>query len=950
MITKTKDLQQKSKNERAIRKAAKKHQKDMLFLEKEKRNELRRAKRRRRFRILGMSIGFVIFVGVSAICILVYKAYPEYEKLSESVYDDLAAIDDNTFTRAGNTEIYDNKGNIIGKLGNEKYEYVPITDISPYITKGYVAQEDKNFYTHPGVDFKALARAGFALIKNKGKITQGGSTITQQVIKNNILSQEQTYVRKVLEIMLAFKIERRFDKAQIMEFYCNSNYYGNGCYGIESACQYYFGKSAKEVTLAEAAILIGTSNSPNNYNPVASYELAMKKKAEVLENMLSIGLITNEDYKNALSERPDILQKTENTVSESYMITYALHCATLEQMKKDGFEFKYLFESSEEYESYKMSYTTAYSETYQEIRESGYKIYTSFDMKIQEKLQHEVDDNLSDFGEKTEDGIYEMQGAAVCIDNHTQMIVAIVGGRNEEGSFNRGYQAQRQPGSAIKPLLDFGPAMEEGLVTPATVMYDEEIDYDGYSPKNSNNKYRGEVTVRESLARSINTIAVQLFDQVGKENALSYLGKMHFSSLVYADSTVLTVALGGFTKGVTVVDMAKGYATLANSGRYSTNNCLIKIEDYTGKAIYSCENVEEQVFCADTAFILSDMMQGVRRETFGTARKMPDTEQIYAVKTGTANDNKDAWFCGYSNYYTTAVWVGCDTPREVENLKGNTYPMDIWYSFMESIHKKKKPSEFEVPHTVMLQKTEKKESQTDDKEDSSRDTNEIEVEYQTNIYDSRPDDYDYISTMIRDNAKRNEEDLKQEALRNRANRIVTKFESIQILTLEDAVSYKEDYEACVDELMEIDDEAIREEYLSRIAARYELLEKSVVETWGSVEEAEQKYALLINDADNQIEAQESVEAAYKKFEEKETLIVQWYIDELNKRELYTDSVAKMISDCEEELKRCVSFSNYQDLYSGFLNAKWYAQALPSCTLSTEDMENTELPTENMYSD
>ena len=710
-----------------------------------KKNKKSKKKRRRRKRknplrfVLYFFLMILILIMMAVIAVSV-KLYPTFVEMNSQMTKVISEMDSSDFVRAGNTEIYDAKNNLIGKFGSEKYVYLSYREISPYVIKGYVATEDKNFYEHIGIDVQALTRAAIALVKNKGHITQGGSTITQQVVKNNLLTQEQTYSRKITEIFLALGLERAYTKKNIMEFYCNSNYYGNLCYGIEAASEYYFNKKASDLTVAEAAILVGTSNSPNNNNPVADYERSMNKKKQIITNMLECGYIDQATYEEALAERPEITQTSSakgSSGNSSYMTTYAVHCATLALMQKDGFEFRYTFDSQEDYQDYQEKYNTTYSAKADAIRTGGYTIRTTLDPDIQAKLQLSLDHNLAPFDEMGEDGLYEMQGGAVCIDNQSQMVVAIVGGRGEDDTYNRGFLAKRQPGSSIKPLLDYGPALNEGFITPATKFTDKVVEQHGYAPKNAGDSYHGTVTVREALARSLNTVAFQIFLNTGRETCMSYLDKLHFNTLAYMDQEIDSVSIGGFTNGVTVTDMARGYATLANEGQYSSNTCISSIEYYTDGVIYVPDGKTTEVYSKETAYILSDMMQGVFRESYGTAHRLDTDWQIYAGKTGTTNNNKDAWFCGFSKYYTCAVYVGYDMPEEVEGLTGSSYPGSVWSEFMDSMHLALPAAEFECPGTVQLM-------------DSYHKDERIAVTYFDDVYHSRPYGWDYVSALIGD--------------------------------------------------------------------------------------------------------------------------------------------------------------------------------------------------------
>lgn len=858
----------------------------------------------------------LIVAGVAIIIVMTgyHFLHPIYQQVEDNVYSVLANMDDSIFLRAGNTIIYDKDDKVIGKIGNEKYEYVALKNISNYVQKGYIAKEDQSFTTNSGVDWKATARASLMLIKNKGHITQGGSTITQQVVKNNLLSQEKSYIRKFSEIVLARKIAKDYTKEQIMEFYCNSNYYGNGCYGIEGASQYYFGKKSSELTLGEAAILVATSNSPNNYNPVANYDLSMKKKKEVLNDMLECNYITQEEYNAAEKERPDIVKKSENVENNSYLVTYAVHCAALDVMKDDGFDFKYTFSSSEEYKKYSQKYDESYNNALTQVRTGGYSIHTSLDPEAQKLLQQSVDSGLSEFKDQDDKGIYKLQGAAVSIDNTTGMVVAIVGGREEKGDFNRGYQAKRQPGSCIKPLLDYGPALNEGTITAGTVLTDKKTTISGYSPTNANNNYRGNVSIREAVIRSLNTIALQTLNKTSLSVSMEYLNKMHFSTLTYADSTALATSIGGFTDGLTVVDMAKGYATLADNGKYTQNDCIRKLERYDGDIVYQLTDKKSQVFTEDTSFILSNIMEGLFKESYGAGYGKDTKGQFYAGKTGSTNSRKDAWFCGYSTHYTTSVWVGFDTPKDL-GFYGSSYPMNIWLDYMNNVSTtfNLTAQDFAIPSTVKLQ-------------DSGGNTQD--VTYNTNIYESKPAGWDYISSLAMKKIEEHRLAEEEDARYQKALKAVGSFEKYQITSMGEAKSLQADYNQVYSLADAVTDATHRKDLMDRIAYKYELLNSDVINTWNAVIAEYDKKTKEEQDANNKLQAQESLEKAQKRLKKYRIELVQYYIDCLNARSVYTSYIDELIAQGQSALQDCKDYTEYTNLSDSLNKAIEYAKALP----------------------
>lgn len=639
--------------------------------------------------ICGCIIAGVVFV----------KIKPELDSCMNIAYDKMTNVNEDDFIKDMDTYVYDKDKNIIGVISAGNFEYVDIDKISMNIQNAYISQEDKRFKEHCGVDFISTARAGLALIKNKGEITQGGSTITQQVIKNTYLTQEKSFKRKLIEFIMAPQLELKFSKAKIMEFYCNTNYYGNRCYGVQAASQYYFGKDASDVTIAEAAMLVGLSNSPSTYDPIKNYYQALEKRNSVIRNLYKNGYITEREEEDAVNEKLTIVQKEGQEGFETYQSSYAVHCAALSLMKKEHFKFQYTFHDKEEYDSYMEKYNTIYGEKVDEIRSGGYHIYTSLDSGIQEELQKNIDTVLAGFDELQEDGRFAMQGAAAVADNQSGYIVAIVGGRGTNDQYNRAYLSARQPGSSIKPLIDYAPAFDTGSYFPSKIMEDYEIEG---GPKNSSGGYRGNMTLREAVNRSVNTIAWQVLQDIGVNHGLNYLGEMKFHKLSYVDNDVAALAIGGFTNGTRVVDMVKGYQTLANYGEYNDNTCIIGIKNSEGIDIVGNLIVEKkQVYEKDSAYLMTDVLKGTINMPYGTGRGLELNGKMPAAgKTGTTNNNKDTWFCGYSRYYTMAVWVGYDTPREMPGIYGSTYAGKIWKNTMNSIHSGLEIWDWEKPDTI----------------------------------------------------------------------------------------------------------------------------------------------------------------------------------------------------------------------------------------------------------
>ena len=738
-----------------------------------------------------LSVFTAAFLIMAAAGLILYAAVkPELDKCREIAYDKLAQMDRSDFSMLSDTVIYDKDGKQIGLINAGHYQYMDINHISMNLQNGYIAQEDRRFKNHNGVDWIATFRAGLALIKHGGEVTQGGSTITQQVIKNTYLTQERTFTRKIVEILLAPELEKKYSKADIMEFYCNTNFYGHRCYGVEAASLYYFGKHAEDLAPEEAAVLIGISNSPSAYDPVSHPDASKNKRDDVLKSMNEVGYLSNEDYEKAVSSPLKIVQKETEGTDENYQSSYAIHCAALELMKMDGFEFQYTFDNKEDYTLYSERYTTAYSEQSDRIRAGGFQIYTSLDSGLQAVLQTQIDASLSGFTELQENGKFALQGAGVIVDNKTNYVTAIVGGRGAEDPFNRAYLSARQPGSTIKPLIDYGPAFDTGEYYPTRMVNDHKWEK---GPSNSGRRYFGNVTVREALNRSLNTVAWQILEDIGIDFGLSYLGEMEFQKLSYVDNQVPSLSIGGFTNGVRVVDMAKGYSTLANGGVYNDRTCIVKIlHEKESELTKDMTPFAKQVYRSDSAFMLTDVLKGTFTSPYGTGRGLGlENDMPAAGKTGTTNSSKDTWFCGYTPYYTAAVWVGYDIPRNMPGIYGATYAGKIWKNVMDEIHQGLPPLDWEQPDTV---------------ERRADETNGIE---------------DYFSTTAQFRAQQSLHEKEQAALLEELTREAEAFCAREIHSVEDTYTVKDEYASITSRLPLLDDGEQRARLLEQTEKRYD---------------------------------------------------------------------------------------------------------------------------------
>lgn len=593
------------------------------------------------------------------------------------------------FKSSLSTVIYDANGEKISTMRSVKASYyLKYEELPRGAVDAMLVTEDKKFYAHKGVDYAANIRAFYYLVKNQGKITQGGSTITQQLARTTYLTNEISYERKLVEVFLAWELEELYTKNEILEYYFNNIYFANNYYGIQAAAYGYFGRSVKDLTLSEQVFLCAIPNNPSLYDPLLHMDKTLERRDRMLKQMFEDEKITKQEYEAALAE--EIVLVSASVTRHNYVETYVRYCAVRALMEQDGFKFRVSFANDADREAYEESYDAAYSYWQQKLYTGGFRVYTSIDLEKQTLLQDAVNEGTASFTEVNEEGIYKLQASAVCIDNETGYVVAIVGGREQEYAgytLNRAYQSFRQPGSSIKPLIIYAPWFERGL-TPESLVLDERFEG---GPKNAGT-YHGVITVRTAVEQSKNTVAWKLFTELTPETGLSYLKEMQFKRIVESDC-VPAAALGGLTYGVSAVEMAAAYAALENDGVFRTPTCIIQITDNDGKEVVGKPLTKTRIYEQNAARMMTDVLKGVM--TVGTARKKNLETAIAAGKTGTTDDKKDAWFIGYTAYYTTSVWVGYDYPKEIEALSEEAYHLSIWKTYMDEIHEGLPQKEFE---------------------------------------------------------------------------------------------------------------------------------------------------------------------------------------------------------------------------------------------------------------
>jgi penicillin-binding protein 1A len=546
--------------------------------------------------------------------------------------------------RPPNIAILASDGSLLANRGETGGRTVSIKELPPYLPKAFVAIEDRRFYDHFGIDPLGIARALYRNI-NRGGVSQGGSTLTQQLAKNLFLTQERTASRKIQEAILALWLERNYSKDQILELYLNRVYFGSGAYGIEAAAQRYYGKSARSVSLSEAAVLAGLVQAPSRLAPNRNPEAAQSRAELVVAAMNDLGFITPGMTKTALGA-PAQSMRPQGAGSVNYAADYVMDVL----------------------------------DDFVGTVESDIVVSTTIDPAMQAMAERAIVDELNANGQK----FNVSQGALVALQPDGALR-ALVGGRNYETSqFNRATVARRQPGSSFKPFI-YLTAIERGL-TPDTVRDDSPVNYKGWTPENYDRGYRGPVTLRDALALSLNTVAVKLNLEVGPKAVAQTAQRLGISSPLQANPSL---ALG--TSEVTPLELVSAYAAFANGGTGIIPYVIAQVKTAGGKVIYKrpAGGGLGRVIDPDAVAMMNEMM----RNTFviGTARKAQIPGWIMAGKTGTTNDYKDAWFVGFTGSLVAGVWLGNDDGTLTKRVTGGNLPAEVWHNFMKTALKDKQP-------------------------------------------------------------------------------------------------------------------------------------------------------------------------------------------------------------------------------------------------------------------
>lgn len=624
------------------------------------------------------------FIGSALLVVGIISCFVLAGLISSFVVDALNFdIEDYQLNLTSSIVYTDENGNPIEyeKLSSDNNRiWVTIDEIPKYMQDAAVAIEDERFYKHKGMDIKRTAGAFLQYLT--GNPSYGGSTITQQLVKNITNDKDVSPTRKIREVLRAIVLETKMDKSQILEFYLNIVYFGNGCDGVQSAALTYYDKDVSELSLAEAASIVGITQSPSKFDPFVNPDENKTKQEVVLSKMLELGYISQSEHDAAKTEKLVFSTKHQNNekvVTNSYF-TEALIKEVLEDMVKE----------------LRFSEATAKKMLYN----SGLQIYGTVDTNVQKTMETVFYDR-SNFPKLS--GQVQPEAAMVIMEPTTGEIKGVIGGagpKTADLTLNRAVSSLRQPGSTMKPIGAYGPAIEKNLLSPGSVLIDEEFSYQGWKPKNWYSGFKGPVTVRQAIVESMNIPAIKTVQMVGIDTSFNFLKKLGITSLVeskvidgkeFSDKNLSALSIGGMTEGVSVKELTAAYATFANKGVYITPHTYTKIIDHNGKVLLEKPIESTQVFSEQTAYLMTSMLESSAQGSMGISAKI---SMPYAAKTGTTNDDVDRWFVAYTPYYIGGVWYGYDQPKTLPYSQTRVVTHKLWQKVMGQIHKGLKYTEF----------------------------------------------------------------------------------------------------------------------------------------------------------------------------------------------------------------------------------------------------------------
>ena len=590
--------------------------------------------------------------------------------------------------------VFDSNENIIAKFGNNKNtSNIPLSKVPDNLINAYISIEDQRFYKHSGVDLPRTTAAIFSYIRNLGSSSFGGSSITQQLVKNLTGDSSSKITRKVSEWIKAFALEGVLEKNEILEAYLNVIYVGPNIYGVDLGAKYYFSKNIESLSLAECAFLAGINNAPNTYNPFGEKDHSEKIKTRtntVLYKMLELGYINDSQYEEAKKEvEKGLIFKKGKIDNSSTNNIYSYHTdSLLNEIITDI--------------SNKKDISKEFATNYIEM--AGLKIFSTQDTKIQKQIENELSKSKYII-KSSKDPNTLAQAAMVILDHKTGQVLGCVGGigkKETSRGLNRATQSTRQTGSAGKPIAVLIPAINEKIITASSIYNDEETTFDdgtedGYSPTDYNN-YLGNITVRKAIESSQNIPFVKIMEQLTPKISIKYMKKMGITSLTKVDDN-LNLALGGLDKGISPLEMASAYGIIANDGIYIEPTFYKKVENSYGKTVVKSNQTKKRVFSEEVSFIVQSLLLEPVNGTFGTAKYCKINGIDVAAKTGTTNEDYDRWLCGFTPYYTAATWFGFDL-NETINFNNKNPSGQIWASVMKSIHYGLPNKEFDIPSKI----------------------------------------------------------------------------------------------------------------------------------------------------------------------------------------------------------------------------------------------------------
>lgn len=588
-----------------------------------------------------------------------------------------------------NSIVKDIDGKSIAEIGSEKAKNkISASEIPSNLKNAYVAIEDERFYKHHGVDVKRTSAAIVSYVFHRGSSSFGGSSITQQVVKNLTGDSSNKISRKVNEWGKALILESFMNKDEILALYLNIIYVGPNVYGIETGANYYFNKSVSDLSLEECAFLAGINNSPNSYNPYGDKDNTEKIKTRtktVLSKMLKLKYINEDEYNTAVANVDNGLKFKKGKI-ETDDAVYSYHTdALISQLIDDIADKKKI--------------TKTFATNY--VNMAGLTIYSTQNTSVQNQMEKEFEKTKYQLASKT--GGDSSQAAMVIIDHKTGQVVGCVGGLGKKTTsrgLNRATQSIRQTGSCIKPIAVLVPGIAKKEFTGSTIFADEQTIFaDGYKPENYS-KYLGNITVRRALESSQNIPFVEMMEKIGPKTAMKYLEKMGITTLSQKDEN-LALALGGLDKGISPLQMAGAYATIANDGEYIEPTFYTKAETSNKKVIVEVKQKKKRIFSKEVAYIVKELLTEPVKGSYGTATYCSISGMDVAAKTGTTDDNYDRWLCGFTPYYTGVTWYGYDKNESI-NYNGKKNPAGIlWANIMSRVHSNLQSAKFDKPSSVL---------------------------------------------------------------------------------------------------------------------------------------------------------------------------------------------------------------------------------------------------------